>query len=143
MKDNPFSYIHNLAINSFNGVSAKICLHFWQMYKSGHFQAFDYGPDKNEELYGTPTPFDVMEHFDKVDIPFHFTAGKKDALIHWEDVQHQHEMLHEVHPELTTFKAFQDLGHVQFTLGANEEIIEHFSQILAQSRRPDRREKRS
>ena len=52
-------------------------------------------------------------------------------------------VLHEVHPELTTFKAFQDLGHVQFTLGANEEIIEHFSQILAQSRRPDRREKRS
>ncbi len=36
-----------------------------QLFRSGRFEAFDYGATKNLAVYGTPQPLDFGAHFDK------------------------------------------------------------------------------
>eukprot|EP01133_Synstelium_polycarpum_P007794 gene7794-9143_t len=63
LSNNNTEVIHNLAYNTFCGTSVKIYKHFWQLKKSKNFQAFDYGKQKNLEIYGTPYPLNFLDNY--------------------------------------------------------------------------------
>eukprot|EP01112_Ceratiomyxa_fruticulosa_P008441 TRINITY_DN2189_c0_g2_i1.p1 TRINITY_DN2189_c0_g2~~TRINITY_DN2189_c0_g2_i1.p1 ORF type:complete len:757 (-),score=148.47 TRINITY_DN2189_c0_g2_i1:227-2497(-) len=88
----PVARIPNLAYNTFSGTSVKIYKHFWQLYKRGRFEGYDYGSEKeNMEKYGTKTPPDFMEHYDLIDIPIYFVMGLRDNLIAPQNIMKHHK----------------------------------------------------
>jgi len=127
--EHPLTRIHNLAYNTFTGTSVKIYKHFWQLYRSGKFQAYNYGPHKNRQVYGSTIPINFLENFDKIDIPIHFCFGLHDNLIHPENVIHQFATLRSFHPDLAFLKATRH-GHLEFTLGLDESVLGYILDAL-------------
>lgn len=125
----PFLKVHNIAYNSFTGTAVKIYRHFWQMYKAGKFQAYDYGEARNRQVYGQPKPIDFLENYDVIDIPIHYCIGLSDNLITPSNVIHQYNVLRELHPELAFLKASKN-GHLEFTLGLDEPLLEYIMEAL-------------
>jgi hypothetical protein len=66
VEDHPVKRVHNLAYNTFTGTSVKLYKHFWQLYNSGNFQAYDYGAQKNIVMYGCPTPTNFMNNYERL-----------------------------------------------------------------------------
>eukprot|EP01095_Lingulamoeba_sp_RSL-Kostka_P000456 TRINITY_DN10734_c0_g1_i1.p1 TRINITY_DN10734_c0_g1~~TRINITY_DN10734_c0_g1_i1.p1 ORF type:complete len:100 (-),score=21.70 TRINITY_DN10734_c0_g1_i1:57-356(-) len=50
-------------------------------------------------------------------------AGECDTLIDPENVRCHVSELKKYHPDLVSFKIFNDAGHVDFTLGLNDDMI--------------------
>jgi len=116
---------HNLTYNVFAGTSVGIFKHFWQNWCNHAFAAYDYGPQKNIEAYGQPTPIDILGNFDKMDIPTFFVTGLRDSLIEPVSILKQHETLYNSHPELAHLKALPRMGHIDFTVGENADLTNY------------------
>lgn len=129
IQDHPVTKVHNLAYNTFTGTSVRTYRHFWQLYKSGKFQAYNYGEARNREVYGSPFPTDFLENYDLIDIPIHFCIGLRDNLICPSNVKHQYDVLHKFNPELAFLKASQN-GHLEFTLGLDEPLVQYIMEAL-------------
>jgi pimeloyl-ACP methyl ester carboxylesterase len=128
--NNPFQYVHNLVYHTFNGTSVKVLVHLMQMNRSKHFQSFDYGAEENMNKYGTKTPIRFMEHYDLIDIPVHVVYGDDDRVIPKEDVTRHYNALHKFHPSRTYLKRFENVGHLELTMGSNTEIIRYCMRVL-------------
>lgn len=63
--ENAYVNMRNITYNIFSGTSTGVYRHFWQIWRSQRFEAFDYGVEKNKEVYGTPYPTNILENFDK------------------------------------------------------------------------------
>lgn len=61
--DHTYIRAHNITYNVFSGTSAGIFKHFWQVWKSQKFEAYDYGPDKNLQYYGQTEPINFFENY--------------------------------------------------------------------------------
>lgn len=64
-EDHTYFNMRNLTYNIFTGTSTGVYKHFWQIWRNQRFEAFDYGPEKNLEVYGTVYPTNILENFDK------------------------------------------------------------------------------
>src|SRR5690606_14182418 len=64
-KNNPFQFVHNLVFHSLNATSFKTFEYFAQLHVKKQFTAFDYGPVKNLEIYGSKEPLNFMENYNK------------------------------------------------------------------------------
>jgi len=148
--EHTFVNIHNITYNVFTGTSKGVYKHFWQIWQNQRFEAFDYGKTKNVEVYGSPTPINFFENYDKydrprifgekkkekrfsptspnsnhrrIDIPIYFAMGLTDTLIEPVSVVTHYATLKEKRPTLANLRAFPRLGHIDFTVGANEALI--------------------
>ncbi|KYQ92457.1 AB-hydrolase associated lipase region containing protein [Tieghemostelium lacteum] len=131
--DHPLTKIHNLTYNTFNGTSVKLYKHFWQLRKSCKFQTFDYGSaKKNMDAYGTKDPIDILDNYQVIDIPIHFIMGLKDNLIHPSNILKHYNTLKKHHPNLAFLKASKN-GHIEFTLGLDDQIRSYVLNILNSS----------
>ena len=110
------------------GFSTDLCKHFYQVWKNASFQAFDYGPEKNLELYGTEWPLDYMAHYHLIDIPIHFFISMNDVLIRADDILEQYNTLRSLRPDLAFVKVFEGFSHLDFTYASHHSMI---SEILA------------
>ncbi|KAN0027317.1 hypothetical protein ACTFIU_010007 [Dictyostelium citrinum] len=128
-RNHPLTTIHNLAYNTFNGTSVLIYRHFWQIRRSKKFEAFDYGPKKNLELYGSNEPLNFLNHYNLIDIPIHFVMGLKDNLIDPVNIIKHYVTLKRYHPELAFLKASKN-GHIEFTLGLDDQIRSYCLNVL-------------
>ena len=63
--EHTFVNIHNITYNVFTGTSKGVYLQFWQIWRNQRFEAFDYGIEGNLKAYGTPTPINFLENYDK------------------------------------------------------------------------------
>ncbi|GAM20357.1 hypothetical protein SAMD00019534_035320 [Acytostelium subglobosum LB1] len=133
MKNHPLEKIHNLAYNTFSGTSVKTYRHFFQIRKAKKFQAFDYGKQKNMELYGTPYPLNFLDHYDVINIPVHFIMGLNDNLIEPHNIIKHYSTLKKFHPEFAFLKASKS-GHIEFTLGLDDQILNYILNILDASK---------
>ncbi|KAM9986075.1 hypothetical protein ACTFIZ_004332 [Dictyostelium cf. discoideum] len=128
-RNHPLTTIHNLAYNTFNGTSVLIYRHFWQIRRSKKFEAYDYGPKKNLEFYGTNEPLNFLDHYNLIDIPIHFVMGLKDNLIDPVNIIKHYVTLKRYHPELAFLKASKN-GHIEFTLGLDDQIRSYCLNVL-------------
>lgn len=76
---NPVSFIQNA-----DWTSIKCFTHLVQLVLSGNFQFFDYGPQTNADIYGTPQP--PHYNLSRVAVPTYFVRGENDLIITKEDV---------------------------------------------------------
>lgn len=96
------------------GVSAKNLLHFIQGFTSKRFQRFDYGPEKNLEVYFTKHPpiYDVKQ----ITVPVNLISSETDWLSHYKDVQ----VLAKKLPNVKRFIMFNkslEFSHLEFVFG--------------------------
>lgn len=118
-------------LNIFAGCSAGVFKHFWQIWQSQKFQAYDYGKQGNIKHYGTPEPLNFLDHYDKIDIPVYFVMGMRDTLIEPVSILDHYEHLKAVHPELAFLKPFSKLGHIDFTVGENCKVTNYIFNLLS------------
>lgn len=96
------------------GVSAKNLMHFIQGYNSKRFQRFDYGLQKNQEMYSSQYPplYDVK----KVTVPVNLIASESDWLSTYKDVN----VLKNKLPNIKRFIMYDkslELSHLEFVYG--------------------------
>jgi pimeloyl-ACP methyl ester carboxylesterase len=125
--EHPFTHAHGTTYNIFAGTSAGIFKHFWQNWNHQAFEAYDYGPALNTKNYGSSSPLNIMDNYDKIKIPTYFVMGLQDPLIEPMSIIKQYEAMHKHHPDNAYLKAFPKMGHIDFTLG--ETTRDGFFQI--------------
>jgi pimeloyl-ACP methyl ester carboxylesterase len=133
IEDNTFVNLRNLTYNVFSGTSTGVFKHFWQCWIHKRFEGFDYGHSKNLSLYGTLKPIDFIDNYDKLDLPIYFVMGLNDTLIQPESIIYQYVSYKNVHPDLAFLKAFPRMGHIDFTVGASEKLIEFIMDTLSKN----------
>lgn len=106
----------------------QIYRHFVQIWRACQFQAFDYGSKKNRQLYGSERPLPMLENYKLIDVPIAFCYGSDDVLIPPSNVKAHFQAMR---PELATIHEFGSAGHLEFTVGLNDELISKILQILA------------
>lgn len=70
--------------NDCGGTSTKNLLHWSQNMRSGYFRQFDYGEEKNMQVYGQEEPLDYdIESFKTrlANVPMMFFVGRNDVLV--------------------------------------------------------------
>ncbi|KAL6069363.1 AB-hydrolase associated lipase region containing protein [Balamuthia mandrillaris] len=128
--DHPFTKVHNVTYNIFAGTSRGVFQHFLQLSRVSRFQAYDFGIEKNFQVYGTPSPPNFMDNYDKVNIPIHFLMGLDDTLIDPVNIL-KHYTTYATHkPHLAFLKAFPKTGHLDFTLGLTDAIVAYILKAL-------------
>lgn len=65
VEDHTFVNLRNLTYNVFSGTSTGVFRHFWQIWIHKRFEGYDYGHAKNLRFYGTLTPIDFIDSYDK------------------------------------------------------------------------------
>ena len=80
--------------------------HFYTNWKTDKFQSFDYGAKKNMAVYGTPKPFNYLDHYHLIDIPIEFFISMNDTLIRADDILMHYTTLKRHHKDLARMKLF-------------------------------------
>lgn len=105
------------------GISIDLGKHFFTNWRTGKFQAYDYGKKKNIEIYGSEQPFNYLDNFKSIDIPIHYFISMDDSLIRADNILRMYETLKEHHPELAKVKVFQGFSHIDFTYSCHNTMI--------------------
>eukprot|EP00741_Cyanophora_paradoxa_P022134 tig00021434_g21366.t1 len=95
--------------------------------------AYDFGAKRNLKEYGSKEPLNFDRLYHLIDVPVDILAGEKDWLISVEDARWHYEYLSKHHPELARLRVFPKMGHMDFTLGLDDDVI---SSVLATLRAP-------
>ena len=112
------------------GFSTNLCKHFYSIWKSGKFLAFDYGRVRNQEVYGTEQPLNYLEHYGLIDIPINFFISMNDALIRADDIIEHYNTLRSHHPSLAHVKLFEGFSHIDFTYGSHHSLTSEIVSAL-------------
>lgn len=114
------------------GASFKQVNHFRQLVSSKNFQLYDYGPEKNQEVYQGQTypPLISLETFSEV--PIALFCGQNDLLASPEDYKGLYKVLKK-NKNVIYFKEYF-YGHLQFLVPQNRrlfyDIISLWQQIV-------------
>ncbi|KAI4350885.1 hypothetical protein L6164_005292 [Bauhinia variegata] len=106
------------------GVSFRVALHLAQMKHTGRFRMFDYGSaTANTEVYGSPEPWDLGEHYGLIDIPVDLVAGHKDKVVRPSMVR-KHYRLMKDGGVVASYNEFE-YAHLDFTFSHREELLSY------------------
>jgi len=112
------------------GFSLDMVKQFYEGWKVGKFQAFDYGESKNLEKYGSKEPTDYLANFGLIDIPIHYFISMDDNLIRADDILVMYETLRSHHPEQAYLKVFEGFSHLEFTYQSHHSMLTEVIQAL-------------
>jgi hypothetical protein len=112
------------------GFSTDLCKHFYEIYRTGRFQAYDYGRKKNIAHYGTETPLNYLEHYHLIDVPINFFISMNDVLIRADDIIEHYNTLRQHHPHLAHVKLFEGFSHIDFTYGSHSALSQEILKAL-------------
>ncbi|KAL5052580.1 hypothetical protein RYX36_033262 [Vicia faba] len=111
-------------MNDMPAVSFYVGLHLAQIKRSRRFRMFDYGSaSANIEVYGSPEPLDLGEHYWLIDIPVDLVAGHKDKVIRPSMVKRHYRLMKEVGVDVS-FNEFE-YAHLDFTFSHHEELLSY------------------
>ncbi len=113
------------------GSSVRVLQQGTQVVLAKRLQAFDYGTRENLRRYGSRSPPAYRSSYALLNLPIHFVAGSADRLIAHEDVRDLVAEINEAVPGTATCRVFEGLGHLDFTLGTNDEVISHVLREMA------------
>lgn len=111
-----------LCTKSPGGTSTKNLVHWMQMLRSGgKFQMFDYGKQKNIEMYGQETPKEYdLEKLREVTVPTLLVSGTKDALISDESIRELVKVIKNNNSDQILERiVLDDYAHLDFLWGRN------------------------
>ncbi|KAL4633251.1 hypothetical protein ACB092_04G109700 [Castanea dentata] len=109
-------------MNDMPGVSFQVALHLAQMKHTGKFRMYDYGSaSANMEVYGSPEPLDLGEHYGLIDIPVDLVAGQKDKVIRPSMVRKHYKVMKNSGVDVS-YNEFE-YAHLDFTFSHREELL--------------------
>jgi len=109
-------------MNDMPGVSFRVALHLSQMKRTAKFIMFDYGSaSANMEVYGSPKPLDLGEHYGLIDIPVNLVAGQKDKVIRPSMVKRHYKLMKGAGVDVS-YNEFE-YAHLDFTFSHREELL--------------------
>lgn len=126
---------HDQLPAQFGGCNILALRHFSQLVASGHSQAFDYGPRRNQELYGSEAPASYLnpQHFD---LPITFLSGELNKTWLPSSTQRTYDWLVEAHgSEPYRRRVIPGYGHLDTFMGT-DAITDTFPLILQGLERP-------
>ncbi|XP_037524667.2 lipase member K-like [Rhipicephalus sanguineus] len=111
-------YVTNLPVGS----SSQNVLHYAQVFRAKNLVRFDYGEEKNKDLYGQadPPPYPL----EKIQVPFAIYQGEGDIFADPQDVEDLAERLRDV-LVLRQMMPDPDFGHLDFIFGYDATNILH------------------
>ncbi|XP_020239270.1 uncharacterized protein LOC109818247 isoform X1 [Cajanus cajan] len=116
-------------MNDMPGVSFRVALHLAQMKRTGRFRMFDYGSaSANTEVYGSPEPWDLGEHYGLIDIPVDLVAGQKDKVIRPSMVKRHYKLMKGAKVDVS-YNEFE-YAHLDFTFSHREELLSYVMSCL-------------
>lgn len=111
-------------MNDMPGISFYVALHLAQIKKTGRFRMFDYGSaSANVEVYGSPEPLDLGEHYRFIDIPVDLVAGQKDQVIRPSMVKKHYKLMKDARVDVS-YNEFE-YAHLDFTFSHHEELLSY------------------
>lgn len=105
-----------------SGVSDNTVKHFRQLQKSGRFEYFDYGPERNVVKYGSVEPTQIDET--SIELPVHILYGKKDTTTVPKDV----ELFYNNLKTKKSIYQISDFNHLDFYLNPRKQ--KDFNDVL-------------
>lgn len=109
-------------MNDMPGVSFRVAHHLAQIKRSGRFRMYDYGTaSANMEVYGSPEPLDLGEHYELIDIPVDLVAGRKDQIIRPSMVRKHYRLMKDSGVDVS-YNEFE-YAHLDFTFSHREELL--------------------
>lgn len=120
------------AVSSMPALSVHTGAHLIQLIRTGKFELYDYGSAKrNMEMYGVSYPPNVSDHYDMLqDIAIDLVAGVRDGVIDREDVLRHYACMKEAGVSGLSYKEFHDMGHLDMTFAAKDDLIRYVIQRL-------------
>ena len=93
---------------------------------------------KNEAAYGVAAPPDLLAQYGRIAVPCHFIMGLDDKLIAPNNVLKHFNALRASRPDLAFLHASpKGFGHVDFTLGCDDELISTVMEIFRRDLQED------
>ncbi|TKY60910.1 putative lysosomal acid lipase/cholesteryl ester hydrolase [Spatholobus suberectus] len=109
-------------INDMPGVSFGVALHLAQIKRARRFRMFDYGSAAaNMEVYGSPEPLDLGEHYGLINIPVDLVAGQKDTVIRSSMVKRHYKLMKDAGVDVS-YNEFE-YAHLDFIFSHREELL--------------------
>ena len=114
-------------------VTWKILLQLLQQINSRKFTRFDYGKERNVEVYGGRRPLDVATLYDLLDFRIDFVAGGSDSIVSAKAVQKHVNAVVKANELRTsrgeapiewTYKVLPGLGHLSIIDGDNAPAVQ-------------------
>ena len=118
--------------NDCGGTSTKNLLHWAQNMRSGSWRQFDYGEEKNMEVYGQKKPLEYNLESLKTrlsNVPMMLFVGNNDVLVDLRDFQYLKDVLTK---DTTMIKFIEDYNHLDYMWAVdandyiNSEILSFF-----------------
>ena len=111
-------------MNDMPGVSFNVTLHLAQIKRTRRFRMFDYGSaSANMEVYGSPEPLDLGEHYRLIDIPVDLVAGQKDRVIRPSMVKRHYKLMKDAGVNVSYIEF--EYAHLDFTFSHHEELLSY------------------
>lgn len=114
-------------------VTWKIVLHLLQQINSHKFTRFDYGSEKNREIYHSDMPLDVSTLYNLIDFRIDFVAGAKDSIVSPKAVQRHVNAVVKANekrvatgkpPISWTYEVLPHLGHLDIIDGEDNVTVD-------------------
>ncbi|XP_027342663.1 lipase 1-like [Abrus precatorius] len=111
-------------MNDMPGVSFGVAFHLAQIKRTRRFRMFDYGSvSVNMEVYGSPEPLDLGEHYGLINIPVDLVAGQKDTVIRSSMVKRHYKLMKDAGVDVS-YNEFE-YAHLDFTFSHHEELLSY------------------
>jgi pimeloyl-ACP methyl ester carboxylesterase len=107
------------------GTSVRVMAHGFQGMFGAEMTTFSFGAAENTRRFGSPDVPVYRKDFGLIDVPTDFVAGELDSLIPPANLQLLAATLEACSPGMAGYKAFRDMGHLDFTLGVSDAVISH------------------
>ncbi|KAK9878702.1 hypothetical protein WA026_023401 [Henosepilachna vigintioctopunctata] len=122
--------IQKISITTPNSFSIQQPYHYLQVIRSGRFAKYDYGPDKNNRIYGSTTP--PLYDLSKIRAPVALFSSKNDMYFNPKDEEKLEEMLSNVvYKHLVEDELF---NHADFLFAKDsiELVYSHMVKLMKQ-----------
>nr|XP_025688387.1 gastric triacylglycerol lipase isoform X2 [Arachis hypogaea] len=123
-------------MNDMPGISFNVAIHLAQIKRTKRFRMFDYGSaDANMEVYGSPEPLDLGEHYGLIDIPVDLVAGQKDHIIRPSMIKRHYKLMKDAGVNVSYIEF--EYAHLDFTFSHHEELLSYvMSRLLLSEPNP-------
>jgi alpha-beta hydrolase superfamily lysophospholipase len=117
------------------GTSTRVILHGVQCMRKEDWTPFDYGPRENARRYGSPgPPPSFRPDLALLNLPVRILAGGRDLLIPPANLVAQAYVMNALRPGTARLTVFPDLGHLDFTLGVSDAVVDEVLEVLRRVR---------
>ncbi|KAL4459865.1 hypothetical protein ABPG74_003391 [Tetrahymena malaccensis] len=126
--DMNISNLYHFAKRSPQPTTIQNILHYKQMFVSGVFKRYDYGPTINLQKYGQLEP--PQYNLNQIEESIHLIYGTHDVLARQPDAQKFYQELKKTQAKNVTISEYASMGHISFILDKRASFLKEIISII-------------